>query len=630
MKRIAGLFHRDGRTPRRADAERLIRSTPAPRFRNEATLSTGPVAFAASSHAAFEASVARSADGDLMLVADARIDNREELCALLGVPRTAHGISDDYIIIAAYQRWGIDSPSRLIGDFSFVLYDAREDRIFCARDPFGVRPFYYHASPRLFLFASDITALTEHSQVSRRLDDRRIAGYLTGILDDTEATFYNDIRRLPPAHALTVTRDSMRLHRYWSPDAEHELKLSSDEEYAEGFRELFTEAVRCRMNDRGPAGAFLSGGLDSSSIVCTARQIDRRKGNDRVLHTFSGLFPGVPDCDERRFIDAVVAGGDIQPHYLDASATSPMSGLEELLAHHGEPFFSPNLFVHDGLFAMAGRLGVQVMLDGFDGDTVVSHGTGHLSDLARRGKWREFMAEVNGMAQNFSIPKRRIIWRRGVKELLPSAVRYPSLVARRREARARVASMLASDFARSTHWLDLATHTVHERSQPAQSARHDHAGRLMSGVIPFTLEVLDRTASRHGIEPRYPFFDRRLVEYCLSLPGEQKVRNGWTRWIMRQGLGEILPEEILRRGGKAMPGGSFARNLLAFERERLDALILQQRNELAEYLNIETLKQTYRRYQETKGIGDALDVWRSVTFAIWLRRRAGEEENALG
>jgi asparagine synthase (glutamine-hydrolysing) len=623
MSGIAGVFRRDGGPVDSCALAAMTRRLAHRGSGAESIWSDGPVGLGRTVRQSMRT---LQGEGNPVVAADIRLDNRAELIAALGIGAQAELLPDSDILLAAYNRWGEACTDKLLGDFAFAIWDERNQRLFCARDPFGVKPFYYHSSSRLFAFGSEIKALLELPEVSRQLDDLRIAGYLTGMIDDTEATFYSAIRRLPPAHWMMVTREKTTMQCYWTPDAESELRLESDGEYAEAFRERFFEAVRCRLGEDSSTGALLSGGLDSSSIVSVARQIATARGNTS-LHTFSAIFPGSPECDEQGYINAVLDGGNLQPHFLDASTTSPMTDIDELLRHHDEPFFSPNLFVHAGLFARARAAGIEVMLDGFDGDTVVSHGTGFLSELARAGRWREFMAEVNGLSSNFNIPKRRVLWRRGIKELMPPVMLQPAFAWRRRQELSRIGAILNTEFSVRSRYVEHASDLLADRSRRSQSARHDHARRLMSGVIPFTLEVLDRTASLHSVEPRYPFFDRRLVEFCLSLPGEQKVRHGWTRSIMRRALAGILPDRIAQRGGKALPGASFARNLLTFEHARLENIFQDGMNNLHPYVDIINTKEVVRRYRENCSIRDAISVWRAATLSIWLNINPMDENS---
>src|SRR5437899_3351224 len=172
--------------------------------------------------------------GDLTLTADARIDNRDELCSLLSAPST---VTDADLILQAYARWGERCPEHLLGDFAFALWDARRGLLFCARDHFGVKPLYYHHRPgRLFAFASDITRLLVLSDVPRRLNETRVADYLVPLLEDKEITFYEEIVRLPPAHRMTVDREGIRRQEYWSLDPEREIRLGADDEIAATFR----------------------------------------------------------------------------------------------------------------------------------------------------------------------------------------------------------------------------------------------------------------------------------------------------------------------------------------------------------------------------------------------------------
>ena len=271
--------------------------------------------------------------GDLTLTADARIDNREELCSLLSAPST---VTDADLILQAYARWGERCPERLLGDFAFALWDARRGLLFCARDHFGVKPFYYHHRPgRLFAFASEIKGLLVLSEVPRRLNETRVADYLVPLLEDKEITFYEEIVRLPPAHRMAVTREGVRMEQYWAPDPEREIRMKSDGEYAEAFREIFTEAVRCRLRSAFRVGSMLSGGLDSSSIVCVARELLAKNGGGK-LHTFSAIFPDVPECDEREYIDEVIAGGGLEPHLVRGDQlkllTPPRPAIEVISA----------------------------------------------------------------------------------------------------------------------------------------------------------------------------------------------------------------------------------------------------------------------------------------------------------
>jgi asparagine synthase (glutamine-hydrolysing) len=209
----------------------------------------------------------------MAITGDVRLDNRVELAQRLGRPGLPGGtLSDGELIIAAYERWGEDCATHLLGDFAFALWDGRQRTLFCARDVFGVKPFYYHQSSDLFAFASDVDGVLSVPGVPTRLNQLRLSDYLLALSGDPASTIYEDVSRLPPARTMTVNAGGASLRRYWTPDAVTELHLGSEEEYDEAFRHVLEIAVRDRMPSEHAVGAFLSGGLDSSSIVCAAQR----------------------------------------------------------------------------------------------------------------------------------------------------------------------------------------------------------------------------------------------------------------------------------------------------------------------------------------------------------------------
>ncbi|OLE13334.1 MAG: asparagine synthase (glutamine-hydrolyzing) [Cyanobacteria bacterium 13_1_40CM_2_61_4] len=556
-----------------------------------------------------------SADGSLLLTADARIDNRAELIRALDLADPAAVITDADLILAAYDRWGEHCPERLLGDFAFAIWDARRQSLFCARDHFGVKPFYYHHAPgRLFALASEIKGLLALAEVPRGLNETRIADYLVPLLEDKAITFYAGVVRLPPAHRMTVSRAGVRLEQYWALDPGREIRLKSDAEYAEAFREIFTEAVRCRLRSASPVGAMLSGGLDSSSIVCLARRL---LGEHHVapLHTFSAVFPDVPQCDERRYIDAVVSEGGLEPHYLRGDLLSPLGDLDRVLAHEDEPFYAPNLFLHWELYRAAQAAGVRVLCDGVDGDTTVSHGLARLAELAASGRWPTLAAETFGLSRRLHQSPWRLLWRNALRPFVPQRARATWRWLRGRSPIINRAFADRTGLARRLHALDP------ERATPARTARDEHWRRLTSGLVPFALEIADKAAAAFAIEPRYPFFDRRLAQYCLALPSDQKLRSGFTRLVLRHALHGILTDAVRRRGDKSNLAPNFRRALLHFGRATLEEVIGGDGSTIAPYVDLTALRRQYARYAAGGAADAALPVWTGATLALWLSKQ---------
>lgn len=562
--------------------------------------------------------------GDLVITADARIDNRDELISALSLnDHPVEKITDSQLILAAYEKWGEQCPKELIGDFAFAIWDKRQQKLFCARDNMGVKPFYYYCSNQVFVFGSEIKALLSLPFVPRRLNELKVAYELANFFEDQEITFYQEIFRLPAARYLTISStQKIQVQSYWALDPKRELRLNSDQEYAEAFREIFTEAVRCRLRSAFPVGSTLSGGLDSSSIACTARQLLAKSGNQQ-LHTFSAIFPNLSAedrrwIDERQYMDAVKALGGFQAHDVRADLLTP---LIDILWRDEEPIVAPNLYIHQGMYECANQHSVRVFLDGVDGDSTVSHGWGYLTDLASTGRWKTLMEEVTATARVFRVPRRQILWANCLNPLFiePVSQFWQGLLKYVGKTNAN-SQLINPAFANR---IKLAEHTQKLQSHLPKFtsiSKQQHWLGLATGLYPSVLEIADKTSARCSVEGRYPFFDRRLMEFCVSLPSNQKFRHGFSRAILRNAMKDILPVKIQQRVNKANLGFNFKRRLLEDDRETLEKVI-NQPHSIEPYVNLPVLRGAYDCYsQNPLSDKESLYVLSGVTLALWLNQ----------
>jgi asparagine synthase (glutamine-hydrolysing) len=563
----------------------------------------------------------------LVLTADARIDNRTELIDLLNLgDRPAAKITDSDLILAAYQKWDTACADKLIGDFALVIWDKRKQRLFCARDPMAVKPFYYYLADNIFVFASETKALLCLSQVPRRLNETKLAEFLVRDFQNPIDTFYQNILRLPAAHQLTVSPGGSQIERYWFPDLSRRLKLSSDSEYVDAFREEFTRAVNSRLRSAFPVGSTLSGGLDSSSIACVARNTFAENGQKK-LHTFSAIFPNLPAddlrfIDERPFINAITAMAGLEAHAESCDQISPLIDLERVFRHEDEVVFAPNLYLHWSLYKLAKKQGLRVFLDGIDGDAAVSHGIEYLSELARRGRWLTLAKEGSAYARMYGGSRWSIIWDYGFKPIVPTPLRgiWPGVFAEPSSwdtNRAIVNKAFAQRIGLDEHFSKLEAANTHRPRTASEMQWQD----LGSSMYAYAMELADKAANAFSLEVRYPFFDRRFIEFSLSVPPGQKLHKGWTRLNLRRAMDGILPTEVQWRPYKANLGASFKRGLLQFEKEQLDAVILDDPSVIEPYIDIPALHQAYDRYQSApiQYEQEAMSVYIAVVLANWLR-----------
>ena len=619
MSAIAGLCRTDAQPVSRREVERMVaalahRGPGGSVTWSDRSAALGHTAPGVAVESRGETEPFVSTAGNV-IVADARLDNRGELAAALGRPEWAH-IGDAELILAVYERWDEKGVERLLGDFAFAIWDVAHQRLFCARDHVGVKPFYYHQAPWGFLFASEIKALLTSPMVPYRLNPLRVADHLVGLLDDPAITFYHDVYRLPAAHTLTVSRSGTRLRRYWSLDPSRELGLGSAEAYADAFRACFLEAVRCRLGGDA-VGCLLSGGLDSSSITAAARDLGRSSGRG-ALHTFTAIFPDLPAADlrkidERSFVDAVLAQGGLQPHYVRGDQLSPLGEVDRALWHFDEAFAAPNLYLHWELYRAARDAGARVLLDGIDGDTTVSHGLERLAGLAAGGKVVTLARELRALSQRHRAGVPDLLWRFAIRPLLGRfggrSSAYPA------------GSLIRPEFAQQMGMADRLEAFARDRETPVAAPRAVHARAMRSGLVPYALELADKAAAAFGIEPRYPFFDRRLMELCLAMPTDQKLAGGWSRVVMRRALGGLLPEPIRWRSSKANLAPNFVRQLLSNDQHLLTEVILKQPGALEDYVDTAALRRVYDRYlAHPTSETDALTVYGAVVLGLWLQR----------
>ena len=598
--------------------------------------SAGPVSLGhrmlrATPEARSEIQPLNSSDGALVLTADVRLDNRDELIAALGLRRSpGQDPSDPDLLLDSYQKWGEQCVERWIGDFAVAIWDSRRRRLFCARDPFGLKPFYYHFTPgRLFAFASEVEALFALREVPDSIHDFEVARHLLVPLGrDASSTYHTHIRRLPPANALVVSEGGLEIRGFWRPDPTRELKLSSDAEYAEALREAFVESVRCRIRSPTPVAAMLSGGIDSAAIACVAADLLEREGQG-PLHVLSAVYPDVASADERAFIETVLRRQRMVAHSFSADRVNPVADIDRVNRLVGGAHWGSNLYLNWVLYGAAAEAGAKVVLDGFDGDTTVSHGLGYLSELAMTGRWLRLAMT--------SVPYSRRQGRPAISDFLSwvrlgirHATRPTPLVSLARGLRRNVRngpspskdesnrhSLLNPDFAR-----EFSARVVSE-PHPPMVEREFHLRKLQGLALFEGIGWLEACAAGRGIEVRLPFCDVRLVELCLSFPPEQKIRRGWTRYAMRRAMQGILPEAIRWRPDKTNLHPGWARAWRSTENGRIEALMANPRPIVTRYLDTARVLDLHRRFMAgNTDESQELALWRALSLALWLSARS--------
>jgi len=560
-------------------------------------------------------------EGDFVIVADCRIDNRDELLASLDVPAEA---SDTKLLLRAYLRWGEVFPNHILGDFAVAIWNAWTKTLYVARDHFGVKPLYYFCDSRYFIFASEPGAILASGLTEGGLSEDRIADFLVGLAPPADQTSFRDIMRLQPAHYGTLADNRLHVSPYWKL-ARPAIRARSD---APGeFRQLLAQAVAARLRG-GRAGAMLSGGLDSSSVACLAAS-DPQRGNASDLPAYSIVFDETPELNERDFIEAVLQQGRFAPTFIPSNRLAHFAELDRILDEQQDLFLAPNLACARQIHRHAQARGVRILLDGHGGDEVAPVGGGRLDELAAQGRWIELWHVLNGALLQNGEKKLIVYWKffrhysslRRFVRIVRSARRRLGLS---RERPDRFNTCINPAFAARTE--GAARSAKQKARQPGQPVTEQllHHEALMGPLQSCAFEILDRTAAAAGVEARYPFWDRRLVEFCLSLEPAEKLNKGWGRLILRRAMEGILPAPVQWRRGKF----DFTRHIaISIVRDHTDLVIQtlsDPRSRLGDYVDLHAARLIMDRLTESVAQPNGYEVqaiFRIMVLAFWLKHQ---------
>ncbi len=557
----------------------------------------------------------------LTITADARIDNRDELFSALRVPpHQGTSMPDSLLILLAYQKWGERTPERLLGDFAFAIWDARRQMLFCARDIFGVVPFHYRATLQNFCFATDIRGMLAFEGVEPVLDVTTLAGYLNR--DHTvhlARSFYRQIAKLQPAHALSIDRGGLRLWEYWHAEDAQAVRMSSDAAYAEALRELLGRAVGCRIRSAYPVAAHLSGGLDSSAVAVLAARALRATGRDLAAgfswspptDDWNSLVHG--DKDERLRVEAIGLQEGITVQYTNVTPSDVIAQLERDFTTRPSETARQDLIVN----RLAAELGIRVLLSGWGGDEFASfNGRGFYADMFLHGRWGALWREARTSNQGIL----RTIAAQAIAPLVPQVLLRPIHYEpnnRRWLSPRNVYSFLAPELAEALSAAGLGKPP--ERTRPT-SCKVVQLAQLRYGHISWRTECRGLQGAEHAIIYRFPLLDRRVVEYALGMPPRMFLRDGHRRYLFRLSLDGILPDPVRWFGSKADPAITAQRELrrpvmLELLLERLQ--ILRRSQSQPRFVYIDRLMDVLSDMIEGDAGAHELAESRALT-ALWL------------
>jgi asparagine synthase (glutamine-hydrolysing) len=538
----------------------------------------------------------------LALINNGEIYNAPELRSELEARghRFSTDHSDTEVILRGYEEWGQDVVTHLTGMFAFALWDSTRTELFLARDRLGIKPLYYAQAGNRVIFASEIKAILQDTTVPRRENLKVLQRFLLfRVHDATDDTFFDSIKRLRPAHTMTVGPEGVRSIRcYWNPEINLEFSSGRrDGDYAEEFAALFDKVVARHLLSDAPVGVPLSGGLDSSGVVCTMAQL-MEQGTDLHtggrLHTFSALYPG-QSIDESEYIHEVEQRTSSVPHYAYPSLDEFWMEMQDWIWFQEEPTIASAPYAYYCVYRLA-KQNVKVMLSGNGGDELLA---GYIP------YFRAYLSSARDQHH----------WVAGARELLRGLDLYRGYFAEAlRSKLPGHGGLLSMRPLLADHNGDLSAVTF----SPDRNLNARLAQDVLSYSTPNLLRYEDKNSMAFSIEARVPFLDHELVEFIFKLPIDQKIDGGWNRAVYRRAMRGRIPEKNrLRRSkiGFTNPEVTWIRDRSARIRAIFDSPTCRGRG----IYDNDRLLQDFDAWL-AGAPGDSLIFWRTMVTELWMQR----------
>ncbi|ODS40491.1 asparagine synthase (glutamine-hydrolyzing) [Candidatus Altiarchaeales archaeon WOR_SM1_SCG] len=512
--------------------------------------------------------------------------------------------SDTEVILNSFIEWGPDCLNKFNGMWAFAIWNEDKKELFVSRDRFGVKPFYYWCEKGLFIFASEIKAILKSGIVEATPDNRAIVTFIENkLVDGIENTFFDGIKRLMPAHYMIISKNGVKVKRYWNFKKKDYINKKEGEIIKE-FRELFEDSVRLRLRSDVPVGTCLSGGLDSSSIFSIASIMSKNQ-----LKTFSYFSDESSDYDERKFFNTIAEKYNADKHIVKPKGEELFKKLYEIIWHLDEPPFHPGVFPQWHVMELANPH-LKVLLNGQGGDELLAGYHNYyayylLTLLKKSIKELSITKLLNVFRENSKIKKI------SGKNFLKEALNF------------HIKKIIDKKFKKSI--IDTTFHLNNKPYEVVDKRRFN--GELNNKLykdfiicaLPSYLKYEDKIGMAFSIESRLPFMDYRLFELLFSLPEFYKIHDGWTKYILRKSMGDVLPYEIAwRKDKKGFPTPAKEWFRSSELKEELEGILFDERLSKRKIFNMDILREKFNKHYSGE-VDSTADIWKAINLELWFR-----------
>lgn len=482
----------------------------------------------------------------LVITMDARLDNREALAKQLDMAdRPLQQIADSELILAAYCQWGEECPKYLLGDFAFAIWDDKKQHLFCVRDHLGIRPFYFHLSDTLFLFANDLKGLVAHPDISNEMSDEAVANYFVhSLLISPSRTFFKEIQKLPPAHTLTITVSTVCRQCYWRPEDAQKIILPDAKAYADKLRELLEQAVHDRLRSDYSITSHLSGGLDSSTIAVIAARKLREQGEKLLAFNWVPQPAANEDPTHYEWANSKTTADTegISHSYVSISTED----IAHFMSNHNITYGDSAGFWYEyPVRKAAQKKNSRTILSGWGGDELCTyHGHSFYANMLKEGNVVTLLRELRRVTHKKKNPVRsflRFVYHQLLIPFVPR--RFYCKMPKNKCIERSSFQFVKKEFLPVVNREK--NKTLSLTMQPQRTIREHMLAYLQHGHLQGRIESWVASSFNNRLEYSYPLLDKRIVEFVLGVPAKYFVHNGTGRYLFRSAAEGILPEKIL-------------------------------------------------------------------------------------
>jgi len=486
-------------------------------------------------------------ENKILINFDGRIDNKNELDFF------DPNISDAKNILNLYKRGLMSRIKLLAGPFAFCIFNLSNNKILAYRDQMGVRPLYYFYNREKFIYSTEIDYIFANNGVNKDINIKKLKYFILKGSRFNEETFYKHIFRLRRSSNIEINEKSLKISKYFNFSNMPKIKFKSNEEYAHEFKELFLKIIKSQINtENSKIASMLSGGLDTSSITSA---IALSKNNSIEHKTYSIVFNNIRKQDvemvyETNYIKDVINKYSIDSNIIELDYYNIQDYLKNIQSNYPEPNYHGNKYMDTEMIDAMKSDGHKIILSGFDGDSVITHGDHYLYLLLKNMRFFKFFKEVykrDVMRGNkfslFKVFKKYIL-----RVFLPNFVYKIKGFIKKDLPATQTSNFLKSDQLISLPISDMTNKYINS----IKDFENFHINTINTNIWERIFETQDIDYGRNGLEIRYPFMDVRLINFCLCIPESQKLQNGISRFILREAMKGIIPDSIYQRMNKSI------------------------------------------------------------------------------